>query len=177
MACARDDADAFDLQQLPTPAAILKDRQGEELACYCKNATVRLSIRSGTLLEGPVRLSYHITGLHELDHRSLALRQFDALMRLGRVPKTLVTTRPPTARRLHLIRTLNALAQTTTPRCIAAELFGNNLVTRDWNHESDYLRMRTRRLIERASDLISGGYLTLFRQRRSRAAPPETANG
>lgn len=161
--CAPGDIDAFDLHQLPSSAVLLKDIHGEELACVEGNTVIHLSICAGTLLNGPVRLSYHLSGRDRLDRRLLALRQFDALMRLGRISRPLLEPAKNPARRALLIRTLDVLATTSRPREVATELFGPALILKDWQHESDYLRMRTRRLIRQASDLVNGDYLRLLR--------------
>lgn len=160
--CSKDDADAFDLRTLTLPAALLKDETGEELAIRCDSLTVRLSLASGSLLDGPVCLDFHLHGRVHLQRRLLALGQLEALMRLGRIPSAQRGKNRQVARPALLLRTLDALATTTGIRSVATELFGAGTVATGWDHASDYLRSQTRRLIARARRLAAGAYLDLL---------------
>lgn len=160
--CPGGDPDAFDIRTLPMPAAILKDAAGEEVAIRCGELTVRLSILSGTLLTGPVMLDFRLGGCRHLERRLLALRQFDAVLRRGHMPRTLLARPRDTTRSASILRTLNALADHGSARAVATELYGAQKVEADWTHDSDYLRMATRRLIGRARHLATGGYLGLL---------------
>lgn len=141
---------------------MLKDEAGEEVAIRSGRSTIRLSIEAGSLLDGPVCLDVRICGRRHLRRRLLALMQFDAVLRLSRVPpslrgKTRMIDRPDL-----ILRTLDALATTPHMREVAVTLFGAAAVDADWYHESDYLRSRTRRLVGRARQLAAGGYRELL---------------
>ncbi|MEH3102201.1 DNA -binding domain-containing protein, partial [Sphingomonas adhaesiva] len=159
--CGSDDPDAFDIRRLSLPASLLKDDRGEELAIRCGDLTVRISIEVGTLLEGSVRLDYRLGGCR-LARPLLALGQYDAMLRLGRIPPALRGTARAVDRPALVLRTLDALAADVGARRIAIALFGEEEVAASWEHPSDYLRMRTRRLIARARQLAGGGYLDLL---------------
>jgi len=156
-----DNAETFDLRKLRLPVTIFKDAAGEEALIGRGRTAVRLSISEGSLLDGPVRLAYELAGRRQLGRRLLALRQLEALMRLGRVPRPLATPALNTDRPWLLLRTLDTLAVHTGTRAVAIALFGRALVERDWTHESDYLRSQTRRLINKAQRLAARGYLAL----------------
>lgn len=158
VSCSVDDPDAFDLRALRIPAIIVKDAKGEEVAFGRGRTAVRLSIGTGTLLNGPVRLTYELAGRHRLARRLLALRQFEALMRLRRVPRLLAAPALNEDRCIMLLRTLDALAVNGNARGVARALFGETAVAKDWDHESDYLRMRTRRLVSASQRLAAGAY-------------------
>jgi hypothetical protein len=160
--CRADAPDAVDLYALGVPATIVKDDLGEELMIGHGRVAVRLSIAAGTMLAGPVRLDYKLAGRRQLGRRLLALRQWEALMRLRRVPRPLAAPRLDSERAMILIRTLDALANHSSIRAVATALFGADLVACDWNDDSDYLRMKTRRLIGRARRLIAGDYVSLL---------------
>ena len=160
--CPADDPDAVDLYALGLPTTIVKDDLGEELMIGHGRMAVRLSIAAGTMLAGPVRLDYKLAGRRQLGRRLLALRQWEALMRLRRVPSPLVAPRVDSARAMIVIQTLNALTNHTNTRAVAIALFGADLVASDWDDESDYLRMKTRRLIGRARRLVAGDYVALL---------------
>lgn len=159
--CHSGDPEAFDLLTLGHCATIFKDDDGEEILIGRGRTAVRLSLQAGTLLGGPVRLAYRLDGRHHLSQRLLALRRWDAMMRLGRVPSALATPAANANRNMLVLRTLNALARFSRTRDVAVSLFGEARVARDWAHESDYLRMQTRRLIDKACHLAAGGYRAL----------------
>lgn len=159
--CPPDDTDAFDLHALDCSATLFKDAKGEELLIGRGRTAVRLSIHAGTLLGGPVRLAYRLEGRRQFGRRLLALQQWEAMMRLGRVPRPLAVPAANANRNMLVLRTMNALARSPRTRDVATALFGEAHVSSDWDHESDYLRMKTRRLIAKARDLAAGGYLAL----------------
>jgi len=163
-ACPPEHPDAFDLRRLVLPVRVVRGGGQEEIAIVAGSTTVRLSLAAGTLLDGPVHLAYRLEGGRQLPRRLLALQQFDALLRLGRIPRPLQPELPARSRERHalLLRTLDALARYRPTRAIAIELFGADCVRADWAHESDYLRMKTRRLIDTARRLANGGYLKLM---------------
>lgn len=123
---------------------------------------MRLSVSHGTVLEGPVVLTHELAGSRTL-HRCLpTLLRLDALLRRGRVPKRLTPHARGSNRALLVLRTLNALATKKGAKDIAVDLFGTRRVEEDWDHQSDYLRMKTRRLMSKARRLAGGGYLGLL---------------
>lgn len=141
---------------------MVKDGSGEELLIGHGRTAVRLSIAAGTMLAGPVCLDYKLDGRRQLGRRLLALRQWEALMRLRRVPRPLAAPRLDGNRAIMLIRTLDALTVHTSARAVAIAVFGADLVARDWDDNSDYLRMQTRRLIDRARRLAAGDYISVL---------------
>jgi hypothetical protein len=159
--CPPGDADAFNLHALGCSATLFKDERGEELLIGRGRKTVRLSLHAGTLIGGPVRLDYRLEGRRHLERRLLALRRWEAMVRLGHVPHSLAAPAANANRNMLVLRTMNALARSGRTRDVAIALFGEAHVARDWGHESDYLRMKTRRLISKARQLAAGGYLAL----------------
>jgi hypothetical protein len=121
-----------------------------------------LSVEAGSVLDGPVRLAYRLEGQQYLAKRLLALQQWEALLRLRRVPRPLFAPRLNAGRAVMLIRTLNALAVQTGARGVAIAVFGADIVARDWSDDSDYLRMKTRRLINLARRHAEGGYRAIL---------------
>ncbi|AEG50363.1 Protein of unknown function DUF2285 [Sphingobium chlorophenolicum L-1] len=160
--CPGGHPEAFDIGKLTMPASVLKDAAGEELAIRSGRLTVRLCIEAGTLLAGPVMLDFRLGGRRELQRRLLALRQFEALLRLGRIPHALQGGPRNMMRSELILRTLDAMADHRRVRAVASELYGTQKVDADWYHASDYLRMKTRRLMTKARRLATGGYLDLI---------------
>lgn len=185
-ACRRQAHGAIELSRLPWPVTILKvdgasdrfsdrfsDRAhdgtgdgaryggSEELAIRSPGGTIRLSLDAGTMLEGPVTLSYVIDASH-LPSRILALRRWDALLRTGAIPSALRPRTAGRARWMPIIATLDALAEGCSLRETAKRVFGADETRAAWNHPSDYLKMRVRRLVAQARELAGGGYLDLL---------------
>lgn len=153
-------ANSFDIRQSPWPVTILQCDGREEVAISMPYGTTRLSLRAGSLMEGPVRLQYLLEGprLHE---RLLALQRWDRSLRTGAAPKSAMSSMRETRWPL-LIATINVLGDGCSLREAAICLFGAQIVARDWGHESDYLKLRTRRLVAQARALLAGGYRDLL---------------
>jgi hypothetical protein len=164
-ACTAQDPDGFDLLAQPHAATILVgERGGQEVLLGGHRASIRLSVRRGSLLDGPVRLAFEIGG-RNLARPLQALAQWDMLMRTGRI--ALGRTALLTARQTRwplIVRTLECLADAKSYRAMAMAmaLFGEDEVKANWSHESDYLKMRIRRLVAQARGLLAFGYLDLL---------------
>lgn len=124
---------------------------------------VRLSLRSGTVTEGPVRLRFALRGLRDLERQLLTLRQVAALARSGRLPRRLAGTDPKNAHWIALLRVHDALATGAPQREIADGLFDQDWVARGWDGGSDFMRSRLRRMIVQQRRLVGGGYRALLR--------------
>ena len=97
-----------------------------------------------------------------LPERLLALQHWDTLLRNKSIPAALQRTNVGRSRWSAIVTTLDALAAGCSLRETAARVFGEEETVRAWQHPSDYLKMRTRRLVARALELASGGYLDIL---------------
>lgn len=164
-ATGRSDRQAFDVFAQHVPTEILKCRERpEELRLVSAGRIIRLHIASGTLLEGPVRLSFHLAGTRHLSIRLRALRAFDHYLRRGQIPSPPVPFAPASKRMAMMLATLDGLARGWSQKRIAAALFGDKAVATDWGGQSDFLKSRVRRLIRQAEALGEGGYLGLLQR-------------
>lgn len=124
---------------------------------------VRLSLRSGTVTEGPVRLRFALWGLRDLERQLLTLRQVAALARSGRLPRRLAGTDPKNTHWIALLQVHDGLQAGASQREIAECLFGGDQIARGWHGSSDFLRSRLRRMIALQRRLVGGGYRALLR--------------
>jgi hypothetical protein len=156
---AKSHPDAFDVYDLAVPASILTcPGAPEELALGVPGRSIRLSIRTGTVLSGPVRLTYELSGFSRLDTRLAALQRL-VTFRQGKM-KSIAEPKNPTARRrLLLLRTLDALALNPSLRAVAVAMYGQERVQQDWNSHSDFLKSRVRRLVAHARHLTGSSVL------------------
>jgi hypothetical protein len=160
---SRYDPQRFDPFGLPLPIIIIRHADAEELLIGDATRSVRISIVSGSVLGGPVRLAYHLAGTDALDLRLLALRRLSALLLRGRLPGHLFKPHARSERWGQLVAALEALAIDPSHRAVARHLYGADAVVADWDGRSDYLRSRVRRLIAEARRLADGGYISLLR--------------
>lgn len=146
---------------LPWPAHVLRSGDSEEVAIETPDGRVRLSVKSGSVLNGTVHLTYMLDG-DRLGDRLKALQRWHYLVQTGKALPPKIPPSGRTARWPLLIATLDALADQCSLREIATRLFGGTIVARDWNAGSDYLKLRTRRLVTQARALAMGGYRSLL---------------
>lgn len=154
------DADAFDLLSIPHPVTVLRSLDGEHVLICDGPRSLRLDVVAGSLLSGPVRLSYCMSGFAGVEAKVMTLRRLLALERLGRLPSALF---PPEskARRLGMVlRAYDGMRAAASQREIAIGLFGEEHVRADW--EAGYLRTRIQRLNRTAERMIGGGYRVLL---------------
>jgi hypothetical protein len=140
-----------------------KPGRPEELLLCDGMRHARLTLRSGTVAEGPVRLRFALRGLRDLERQILTLRQVVALARSGSLPRRLAGTDPKTAYWIALLRTHDALVAGASQRDIADCLFDKGWVASGWDGRSDFMRSRLRRMVVQQRRLIDGGYRRLLR--------------
>lgn len=158
------DPDVFDVMNIPGSVLVLKHVSGaEHLLIGDGRCQLRLDVRSGTVLHGPVRLRYDLTGTAAVETKLLTLRRLLALLRLGHIPRTLVPTDRRARRWMMALRAWDAQMAGAAHRDIAAALFGQATVDADWTRGSGYLRCRVQRLIRLGNKLVRGGYRQLLK--------------
>ena len=161
---AQDDRDTFDLFAQRVPAILLEQEgQPEELLLNPGPHAIRMSVTRGTLLGGPVNLTYRLQGLDMLGAQLLALRRLETLHRTGCIPVSLFPAARRISRWTRVLETLDALASSPTQRAVAVRLYGTPAVLDGWSATSDSMQSRVRRLIAEARRLAKGGFLDLVR--------------
>ena len=159
------DPQAFDLLAQRVPATVLRCHgRPEELRLAWAGRAVRLSIKSGTLLDGPVRLSFHLEGDRSLAIRLRALRAFNGLASHGHIPDLPAPFAPSARKMAMLLATIDGLARGWSQKEVAIALFGEKAVSADWGGRSDFLKSRVRRLIAWAGELGGDAYLDLLQR-------------
>ncbi|MFD2235298.1 DUF2285 domain-containing protein [Phaeospirillum tilakii] len=157
------DAEAFDLQRFAAWATVLRLADGRELLLLSDGVRhLQLELIDGTLLAGPVRLHYALSGITQIDVKTLTLRRLVVLCRRGRFPTGLFPPEPRARRWALALQAYDGLTTGASHREIAMALFGDTTVREDWNGRSQYLRLRVRRLIQVATALVQGGYRDLL---------------
>ena len=160
----RGSCDAFDLCRFETLATVLRQPDGIEHVLLSDGyRRIQIVLVQGTVLQGPVRLHYRLSGFTGVEAGILTLRRFYGLHSLGRLPYGLFTAESRASRFLTLLRAWDGWREGASYRDIAAVLFGGQTVREDWGGRSDYLRLRVQRLLRSARQLLAGGYRKLLR--------------
>ncbi|MCM8732425.1 DNA -binding domain-containing protein [Hephaestia sp. GCM10023244] len=162
-----DDPDGIDPARLARWLTLVTDSTGRQHAVLSDGLRhIRLDIDAGRLAPGiPVRLHYRLEGLASAVPRILTLRRFLHLCRHHRFAASLFTADRAVPRGLLVLRVRDALAAGASQRDIARALFGEARTARDWNHVSDALRSRVRRLVVESRAMMRGGYRQLLARR------------
>lgn len=153
----------FDLYRLRHPTVVLRCRDGEHVLIADGPRCIRIEVRKGTLLAGPVRLDYHLTGNADVGAKLLTLRRLAALCRLGRFPATLFPPERRARRWALALQAWDGRQAGASHRDIAQAIHGEAAVHAHWLGKSDYMRTHIKRLLRTADMLIGGGWRHLLR--------------
>jgi len=154
--------DAFDLVRFATLATLVRHERGEHLLLSDGVRSLRLDLIGASLVSGPVRLHYRLTGFSGLDRSLLVLRQLLALWASGTFQTSLYPPWTKAARAILLLRTHDALTAGVSQREIAATLLSREAREDRWRIEAPTLRSRVQRLVRGARALAGDGYLSLL---------------
>ena len=159
----RGDPDAFDIRDFHELATLLRCPDGHELLLFSDgNHRLQLDVITGSVLDGPVRFRYELSGFKHIQAKILTLRRFILLCRLGHFPRGLYTPERRARRWMLTLQAYDGVQSGASQREIAAVLFGENIVRDDWHGRSDYLRLRVQRAIRSGQSLVNGGYRGLL---------------
>lgn len=157
------DVDAFDIRHFHDLATVLRCPDGHELLLFSDgDHRLQLDLTASTVLNGPVRFRYELSGFKHIDTKILTLRRFVMLCRLGRFPRGLYMPERRAHRWMLAIQAYDGVRSGAHQREIAVALFGEKIVRDDWHGRSDYLRLRVQRAIRYGRSLVNGGYRALL---------------
>jgi hypothetical protein len=161
-------SDAIDFSRLDAEVTVLKLDTGlQHVSITHGSYAIQLEVLEGSVLDGPVFLTYHIDGFRTLKPKFLTLQRLFAFQTFGRFPVSLFSP-DARARRLFLaLRALDMAQAGLSHREIAEKLFGEEL----WRSQSDWLRSRVRRVLATARQLSQGGYLGILGGNSMRTLP------
>jgi hypothetical protein len=125
-----------------------------------QGAHVALELHGTTVLTRPSRLVFELDGLDDLNGQTEQLKTLQRFTRLQTA-----SARSPFATDERLYHALVALDESMagkTYRQIAIAIFGEQRVAEEWVGASQFLKDRTRRLVAKGHELMTGGYRDLL---------------
>jgi hypothetical protein len=175
------DVDLLDISRFGASATVLIGQDHRQhLLLSDQYHHLQIVIAKGTLLEGPVRLRFIISGMKHLKEQALVLQRFHAFYRFGRFPNALYHVKRRALRWKMMLQAWDGRQAGASHREIAEVLYGHQIVAEDWS--AGFLRTRVQRLLRGADGLVHGGYLDILQGRsglsgrRSAGQEPERAN-
>ena len=147
---------ALDLSELPAVAAI--EESGEHLLLSDGLRSLQLEVVQGTLLRGPVDLTFCIEEAHTRAQIE-ALQSLLALRRRGQLSGCRAASVASQSRWIRQLRVHDALAAGASQRQIGIELFGSEETRRHWKEGSGAVRSSVQRLVRAALRNVAGSYL------------------
>ncbi len=160
----RHSPDCFDPRRFGAWLAVERDEDGREHVVIAQGwRRIRIEVESGSIADGrPVVLHYRLAGVASAAPKVLPLRRLIELCRTGRFAGPLFPPDRRVPRWLLALRVHDALEAGASQREIAAVLFGEARVGREWRGGSESLRQQIRRLAGDARYLATGGYRSLL---------------
>jgi len=156
------DADSFDIGRFADRVTLLRHPDGHESVLFSDGARhLQFEIVSGTVMAGPVRLHYRLSGFYSIEIQTLSIRRLAQFCRLGRFPLTLCPPERRAQRWIEMLRAWDGVQAGAKQRDIAAALYGDRAAQSLWD---DGYRTRVQRLIRAAEGMVGGGYLDLLRR-------------
>jgi hypothetical protein len=140
------------------PVSVLHEGGHERILVGTAQASLRLDVALGTLLEGPVTLTYLVPGL------SASVPKFNTAQRLltayrhARLTPGAALSTSARKREIHCLMAFDALRHGASLREIGELVFGAKAVGAEWSGPSEYMKSTVRRLVARARERASGGY-------------------
>jgi hypothetical protein len=151
----------FDLARFAALSTVARATSGAEHLLLSDGVShLRLDIASGSLLSGPVCLSYRVSGLEALRGPLETLKGLVRLWQSGQLPRPVPSAR--NRRLILLLRACDGLRLGASQRELAVVLLSGDAASRRWRIETPSLRTRAQRLAWGARAMAGGGYRRLL---------------
>ena len=154
--------DSFWLARVGHYATLAAVPGGERLLLSNGYRTIRLNLHGTSLLGGPVRLGFQLSGITGAKAMLPILRRFLSLATYGGFSRSLYPHDPRARRRVLLLRTYDALQEGADQRTIAGELLSGSAAETRWRLDSPSLRSQVQRLVRTARSMGARGFWDLL---------------
>ena len=152
--------DALDFRDLKFAVRILKTPEGEHVQLSNGFHSIQINVISGTVLDGPVRLAYILSGQETLNARRVPVERLIALKKQKRFPAKMFTEDSRASRWLLALKAIDMERSGMSQPDIAAHFYPG---TEHADFVTNWRRSRLRRLLDTGHEMISGGgYLKIL---------------
>lgn len=149
-------SDLFDIRDFASFVSVEIDASQTEHWLFSDGHwIVRLDVHGGSLLGGPARLEYQLSGVRSAKPKLEALRQLLALFENGRLPRSMIPREQRAARWIMELRIGDAILAGASEQEIARELFPDAIAPKRWRRENSSHRLRVQRLVRTARSRLS----------------------
>lgn len=159
-----DRYDVVDFSKLGVSVTVLKLPSAQEYVLLTEGfLTIQFHVLSGTVLNGPVQITFQPGRLAVRKEELLTIDRFRAFRQNGRFDESLFPRHPRAERWMMVLRTLEFAPLDSEPNylAMAGALFRSENV-RHWTEENEWIRSRLRRVVTEARALVNGGYLNIL---------------
>lgn len=156
-----DDADAF-VTCNHRGLVLIHDGDCQHLSLSDGLRVIRLDISGARVEDGPVLLSYALSGFARLGAPLATLNRFRRFARAGRIEPERGSAHRQ-AREILLLRTWDAIRAGASQRDIAGALLGGDADAQGWRINDPSLRLRAQRIVRSARLMAAGNFWDLLR--------------
>jgi len=158
---AKTCATGIDFRRLGLTVTVTKGKPGDEhVVLRDKAHSLQLHVLEGSILDGPVELTFHVEGLESARQKVTALDRLLIFLRKGQLPPSPLPQLRTAQRWLLALKALPLVQAGFTDREVANKLFPQH-ATPNWNDSNDWLRTQIRRARIFGLAMTSGDYRRL----------------
>lgn len=162
VACDQGDPDAIPMELLAPLATMVCTAGVEHLLLTDGWRRVRIDVRNGFLLSGPVRLRWQLVGVASAAPKVMALRRFLSVAASQSFSNRLWPREPRARRWTQALRAHDALAAGAGHREIATLVAAEGAVQAGWRTRNPSTRLQAQRLSALARSLAGHGFAERF---------------
>lgn len=156
------DPDSFLLETVRRFATLVIEPAGERLLLSDGYRCIRMDVGGASLLSGPVRLSYRLSGMEAAKSALPVLQRFLAFATGVAWPRSHFPACPRARKLVLLLRVCDALQHGADQRTIAGELLSARAAELRWRLNAPSLRSQVQRLVRAARSMASGRFWNLL---------------
>ena len=149
---------AFDITKLNLPVSTMREGAGEHFLVGTAQACLRLDIVEGSLLDGPVTLTYLVPGVDAALPKVNTARRLIRAYRHARIAPAIALSSVARRREVARIKTFDALQGGASLREVGEYIYGVKAVREHWSGPGEHMKSAVRRLVASAKLRAAGGY-------------------
>ena len=157
---ARECGDCLRLAEFKCRRALLRQNEVEHLTIQDRTESIQLTVRGGSLLDAPCRMTFEIKGLERVSSGISALQTLVKLRQKDGSDASNFVTRD--SKYFDYLVALDGHLAGRTYRDIAEVLYGADRIGPYWTDDSRGFKSKVRRAVQCGLALMNGGYSELL---------------